>query len=370
MKIERISVFQLDLPLHKPYWLQGGRLKFEVLDSTLVRIDTDTGISGWGEGCPWGSTYVPAFGGGIRAAMVELAPAVLGLDPRRLEQLSRAMDRALPGHLYAKAPLDIACWDIFGQATGLPVCDLLGGREPEPVPIASSVSTGTPETMLAEIERFRREGNRLHSCKIGSGVEADVARIRHLEANRRPGEVMFYDVNRAWRPREAIEVMNAVRDLGCWFEQPCETLDEILQVRRRTLQPISIDEGLNEFPDLVRIQREGIGEIAHIKLGRVGGLTRARRMRDFCLQMGLTMIVMETGGSVVADTTASHFAQAIPKPACLGTWSCQDMITVDPAPGQGARNRDGHFTAPDAPGLGVAPDLDVLGSPVQVFEAR
>lgn len=170
-------------------------------------------------------------------------------------------------------------------------------------------------------------------------------------------------------PREAIEVMNGVRDLGCWFEQPCETLEETLQVRRATWQPISIDEGLHTLTDLIRIQREGIGEIAHIKIGRVGGLTRARRMRDFCLETGLTVLAKETGGTVLADTAASHFAQAVSKRSCLGTWSCQDMITLDPAPGQGARNRNGCFTAPDQPGLGVEPDPDILRAPVDVFEA-
>ena len=92
MKIEAISVWQLDLPLHKPYWLSGGRLRFERLDSTIVRIDTDEGTSGWGEGCPWGVTYLPAFGKGIRAGIDELAPLLLGRDPRQLDSINRVMD--------------------------------------------------------------------------------------------------------------------------------------------------------------------------------------------------------------------------------------------------------------------------------------
>jgi L-alanine-DL-glutamate epimerase-like enolase superfamily enzyme len=89
MKIDRISVWQLDLPLHKPYWLSGGRLKFEQLDSTIVRIDTDAGVSGWGEGCPWGVTYLPAFGKGIRAGIDELALLLLGKDPRQFDTIKR-----------------------------------------------------------------------------------------------------------------------------------------------------------------------------------------------------------------------------------------------------------------------------------------
>ena len=116
MKITCITLWHKSLPLAKPYWLSGGRLKFEVLDSTFVRVDTDEDLSGWGEGCPWGNTYLPAHGPGIRAGIETMAPAILGMDPRRTNHINQAMDLTLPGHLYAKAPLDIACWDIAGQA--------------------------------------------------------------------------------------------------------------------------------------------------------------------------------------------------------------------------------------------------------------
>jgi len=92
-------------------------------------------------------------------------------------------------------------------------------------------------------------------------------------------------------------------------------------------------------------------------------------MRDFCLATGITMLVMDTGRSVLSDTGVAHFAQTIPAPSCLGVWSCQEMVSVDPAPGQGARNVDGCFSAPDQPGLGVEPDPDRLGAPAAVYQA-
>ncbi len=367
MRITHITVWQINLPLHKPYYLSGGRLRFDELDSTIVRIDTDVGIHGWGEGCPWGVTYLPAFGKGIRAGLAELAPMLIGKDPRQLDAINRTLDLALPGHPYVKAALDIACWDILGKAASLPVCDLLGAREPDPIPIASSVSTGSPEEMLDEVQRFRDMGYRVHSCKVGADIHLDIKRIRHLVENELDGETIFYDANRAWLPREAISVMNAVADITSWFEQPCETLDEIAQVRRQTSHPIAIDEGLHTYADLVRIQSDGIAELVNIKINRVGGLTKARRMRDFCLATGITMLIMDTGGTVLSDTAVAQFAQAIPASACLGVWSCQDMVTVDPAPGQGARTVNGCFTAPDLPGLGVDMEIDRLGDPVAVY---
>ncbi|MEL6477067.1 MAG: enolase C-terminal domain-like protein [Pseudomonadota bacterium] len=366
MKITRLTLWHRDLPLAEPYWLSGGRLKFEVLDATFLRVDTDAGLTGWGEGTPWGHTYMPAHGPGIRAGIETMAPAILGQDPRQPGVVERAMDLALPGHLYAKSPVDMAVLDIAGQAAGVPISHLLGGAFPGGVPIASSVSSGTPEEMLAIIERYRARGYRAHSAKVGGDVGRDIERVRYLEANRLPGEVIFYDVNRAWSRLEAISVMNALAD-PVLFEQPCETLSDCAAVRALTRHPISIDERLETLADMTRIAAEGIGEVANIKLNRVGGLSKAARIRDVALAHGIEIIVMPTGGTVLADTEAAHLAQSVPPEMRRCGWSCQDMITVDPAPGCGARNVEGMLTAPDGPGLGVAPDLDWLGAPVAVY---
>ena len=273
-----------------------------------MRIDTDAGGTGWGEGCPWGVTYLPAHGKGIRAAIDELAPVLVGMDPRQVDAVNAAMDTALPGHGYAKAALDIACWDILSQSAGLALCEQLGARYPDPVPIASSVSTGTPEEMVAEVERFRALGYRVHSCKVGADVATDIARTQLLAESERPGEVIFYDANRGWSPREAITVLDTVGPVTSWFEQPCETLDQIAQVRRVVSQALGVDEALHSYDDLVRIRTEGIAEVVNIKINRVGGLTKARRMRDFCLASGIAMLIMDTGGTVVADTAVAHLA--------------------------------------------------------------
>lgn len=367
MKITAITVWQRDLPLAEPYWLSGGRLRFDWLDATFVSIETDARLTGWGEATPWGETYLPAHGPGVRAGIETLAKAIIGMDPREAGRIDRALDLALPGHLYAKAPLDIACWDIAGQAAGVPIATLLGGACAAPVPVASSISTGTPEEMLALVRRYHAKGYRVHSAKVGADVEQDIARIRHLEAHRQPDERVFYDVNRAWTRAEAVAVMNAVADLPVIFEQPCETLDDCLAVRRLTRAPIAIDERLETLGDMTRIVAEGIAEQINIKINRVGGLTKAARIRDLAMAHGIRIAVMPTGGTVLADTDATHLAQTIPAPFLFAGWSCQDMITEDPAPRRGARTREGTMVIPAAPGLGVVPDQDWLGEPVAAY---
>ncbi len=160
--------------------------------------------------------------------------------------------------------------------------------------------------------------------------------------------------------------MNATQACGGYFEQPCETFEECLSVRRRTFQPIILDECVQTFQDLLRLQRDGAAEAVGLKLGRVGGLTKARRMRDFCVATGLRMNIEDTGGSVIADTAAVHLAQATPATHCRATWLCHDMITLDTAAG-GARNQGGVTRAPEAPGLGVTVHEESLGDPVAVY---
>ena len=369
MKITKISVYQKDLPLKDPYWLSGRRLKFEVLDATFVKLDTDAGITGWGEGTPWGHTYVPAHGPGIRSGIETMTRAIVGQDPRKIETVERAMDLCLPGHFYAKAPIDLACWDILGKTTDLPIADLLGGKRDDGTPAASSVSSGEPDYMMNIINQYRKRGYIAHSAKVGgSDTDKDIERIRHIEENRKQDEIILYDVNRAWTRREASIVMNAVADLGVTFEQPGETLDDIAAIREVTTSPISVDETLVTLQDACRIAREGIADVFGIKLNRVGGLTKARRIRDVAIAHGIQMFVMATGGSVLADTEAAHLAQSIPDEFIRACWSCQDMLTLDVAPGSGPRTKDGFITVDDTPGLGVVPDENLLGDPVMILE--
>ncbi len=367
MRITAITMWAVELPLARPYSLSGGRLRFDRLDSTIVRIDTDEGISGWGEGCPWGSSYLPAFAGGVRAGIAELAPVVLGLDPRLTDVVYRAMDTALPGHPYVKSPLDMACWDIAATAAGLPLCDMLGGRATPRVRLHSSIPSGTPEELMAEIDHARAQGYTLHSAKIGADPQADIKRMRFLSQNMGPGEDVTFDCNRSWTPAQAIVALGATSDLPHLIEQPCETHEQILAVRRVVSQPLAIDESLKTLGDMIRIASDGACEVVGLKLGRVGGITPARRIRDVCLEAGILVNTEDTGGTRLSATAAVHLAHTLPAPFARATWLCFDQLTIDPVP-SGVANDQGTACAPSSPGIGATPDVAALGDPLAQFE--
>ena len=126
MKISKIVIYQHDLPVKNgPYKMANANV--DCLNTTLVKLVTDCGLVGWGETCPVGPTYAPSHGAGARAALMEMAPGLIGQNPSQLRLLHRTMNGLLNGHNYAKAAIDIAAYDLLGKKTGLPVAELLGG---------------------------------------------------------------------------------------------------------------------------------------------------------------------------------------------------------------------------------------------------
>ena len=349
------------MPLIEPYYLSGGRLKFEQLDSTFIRIDTDEGLSGWGEGCPWGNTYLPAHGPGIRAGIQTLAPVLIGEDPLALDHINRVMDVNLPGHPYVKSGIDMACWDLLGKASNSPLWKLMGGNEATAVAINSSISTGTPDDMIALIRRASANGYKTHSAKIGgTDITLDIDRIDAISAALPAGEKVTFDVNRAWQPATALQVLGSVSSRD-WVEQPCETLDQCAFVAGKVSQPIMLDECMHTFQDHLEAWKRQACSGVKVKPNRVGGLTKARQIRDFGVSVGWQMHIEDLGGSALADTAAVHLAASTPEANRLASWLCHYHLSHDPVPGQGARNINGSATPPSTPGLGITPDEALLG---------
>ena len=161
--------------------------------------------------------------------------------------------------------------------------------------------------------------------------------------------------------------MNQVK-AQAWFEQPCETLAECIEVRRLTRQPLLLDECLSNFDDHLSAWKQHACQGVKIKPNRLGGLTRARQARDFGIEVGWQMPLEDVGGTVIADTVAAHLALSTPETHRMTCWLCQEHVMDDPAPGQGARNMDGQTSLTDAPGIGVEPTEDWLGEPCAVYE--
>ncbi|WP_206455468.1 cis-3-hydroxy-L-proline dehydratase [Aurantimonas marina] len=362
MKITGIKAWQVDLPLKEGRYTWSSGHFVEIFDSTVVAVETDAGITGYAECCPLGSAYLPAFAAGVRAGLAELAPQLLGLDPTDLDVVNAHMDRVLSGHPYIKAPLDIACWDILGKAAGLPVWKLLGGKAQERVALYRAISQRGSAEMAANIEGYRAEGYRKFQLKVGGDADADIARIRATRSVLQDGEVLVADANTGWTRAEAARVVLAVRDLDVVIEQPCPTYDECLSVRRRTPLPFVLDEVIDCVATLQRALADDAMDIVNLKISKVGGLTKARLMRDLCVASGTPMTIEDTWGGDIVTATIAHLAQSTPAEFTFSATDFNSYGTVSIAEGAPVRE-NGTMGASDQPGLGVAPRWEALGEP-------
>src|SRR3954454_8652687 len=202
MKIVRIAAYQVDLPLYEGSYRWSGGKSVTVFDSTIVRVETDSGIVGHGEVCPLGPFYLPAYAAGVRAGIAELGPHLIGEDPTELGRRSQRMDAALKGHPYVKSGIDMACWDILGQAAGLPVCTLLGGRFGESVRLYRAISQEAPDAMAKRVAAYRAEGYTRFQLKVGGDPDVDIERIRAVRAMLRPTDRLVADANTGWTQHE------------------------------------------------------------------------------------------------------------------------------------------------------------------------
>ena len=366
MKITRISVYQVDLPLHEGSYKWSGGKSVEVFDSTVVRIETDEGIEGHGEVCPLGPVYLPSYARGVRAGLEELAPQLIGEDPTQLERLNRTMDRALKGHPYVKSAIDMAAWDILGQVAGMPVCELLGGRYGDDFVLYRAISQETPEAMAASVRDYRDEGYRRFQLKVGGDPDVDIDRIRACAAELDAGDKLIADANTGWLRHEAMRVASAVRDVDVYIEQPCASYEECLSVRRHTDRPFVLDESIDGIDSLLRGHADLAMDVVNIKIGKFGGLSRARQARDLCLVLGIAMTIEDTWGGDIVTAAIAHMAHSTPPEFLFTATDFNSYVTVSIAAEAPQRVR-GRMAAPAAPGLGVTPRAEVLGEPVLVF---
>jgi cis-L-3-hydroxyproline dehydratase len=364
MKIARVDVYGYDLSyVYGSYTMSGGRV-IDVLPSTVVRITTSDGIEGFGEVCPLGPAYLPSHGEGARAALRLLAPAIVGLDSTNLAAVGAAMDRALMGHAYAKSAIDTACWDALGKRAGLPVCDLLGGRLAESFPLYFAVPLASVQEMTDYVAARRSEGIHAFQLKIGGDPHEDIARTRSVVASTGPGDTIVCDANGGWGLQDAVVVARGIEDCErVFFEQPCPTLEECLIVRQRTTLPMVLDECITDVQSLLRAYEAKALEAFNLKISKVGGLTKAKLMRDLAVQLGLRVTIEDTWGGDIVTTAVSHLAASTP-PDSLFTVSFMNDWTNEHIAGHEPHSKDGFGAAPATPGLGVEVDMAALAAPL------
>ena len=366
MKITQIKIYKTDLPYVGGSYVWGAGNAIETATASVVVIDTDAGLRGCGEFTPCGENYMVAHSEGVEALARIVAPRLLGEDPRQVGRIEQLLDGLVQGHGYAKAPFDAACWDILGQSCNQPVWMLLGGKLTDGAPMYRVAPQKSTKETLAEMKRHRADGYRQFQIKVGGDWNRDIDRIKAGVALLKPGEVAMADANQGWRVDDAVRVARATRDLDFILEQPCRTYAECQQVRRVAEQPMKLDECITDMAAAQRVVADRGAEICCLKLSNLGGLSKARRVRDYLVENRIPVVSEDTWGGEITSAVVAHFAASTPPRYLQNTTDLMNYNTRSTGVG-GAWAKGGKLYAPDTPGLGVTPDFESLGAAVAEY---
>jgi cis-L-3-hydroxyproline dehydratase len=371
MKVSRITLYSV--PVHVDMSLTryvADQSLHPSLEALVVRMDTDAGLTGWGEACSAPPFYLPELALGGRGGILHVAPLILGQDPRQLRALYHKIETALRGHGNAKTALDMSLWDLCAKAVERPLCDLWGGRVSPSVPVFAVVPIGTRTETARRYADYRAQGYSRFQIKLAAGaIEDDIATIREVMAIALPHERVWFDPNRAWLVDDAIRVILAVRDLSPMIENPCESYEECRVVAKRTGVPFMLDESMDSTRRFVEAVMDGVMDVASLKLNTFGGLSKLRFLCDLGVELGVPMRIENYGGTGILLAAVTHLAQTLPERNIFGLF---DYVASGQAlvrnPLKVANGRVSLAASP-GPGLGVDIEETALGDPVAVLSS-
>ena len=379
MKITNCELYEVALP-NRRHHTWASKMVAPIGNHLIIRVDTDEGVSGWGE-APAGITWGGAFGrysgeSPITVRVVlenHLVEAINGLDPRAMAALHDAMDRAVKGNPYAKAAIDMACYDIAGKAAGVPVHTLLGGQFRDRIEVAHSLGIMPIEKCVDEAVQAVEEGARTLKCKTGLDPERDVSVVRELR-KRLGGEIKIrVDGNEGYTDVwEAIRVTRQQEEYDILLcEQPVMGTVPLARVAERIDSPVMADESAWTVHDILELAEHNAAACFSCYVTKPGGLFRAVQQADIAAALGM---YSDIGGSIEsgigcaanlhlgAALKISHLPSVCPVakpegaagPEVAGIYYLDDLIT------EPFRFEEGCVLVPEGVGLGVEVDEDKL----------
>lgn len=367
MRIAEIHVFQKDLPIiGGPYTMSHSLL--HAIDTTIVKMVSDTGIVGWGEVAPIGPVYQPQHGLGARAAIAEMAPGLIGADALSPLLFRRLMDGLLNSHNYAKSALDIAYLDGMGRHLGVPVATLLGGAAQERLPGYYAIGLLKPDE-AAEIaaEKVAKGYPRIQLKAGGRDIAIDIENVRKVWERIGTSAQLIVDANRGLTASQALQLSLACADIPFTLEQPCNTMEEVMNIRAKIPHPIALDENTESVADVIRAIAMGVCDSFGFKISRFGGPSGTTTVRDICAARSMPHNVEDMWGGDIVFAGVIHLAATVEPRLMEGVWTSGDYIEEHYDPENGIRAEGGHFMLPKGPGLGISPDESRIGTLVASY---
>ena len=325
----------------------------------FLRLDTDGGITGWGEAAPW-TVFTGSPEASAAALHVHLRPLLLGSDPFRIEALLTQADRTVVHCTEAKAAMEMALFDIVGKALGTPVCNLLGGRVRDEIPLSFSIANPDFDRDLDLVPQLYADGIRLFKVKTGFTAHAeDIRRLEKLRALLPPDVDLRVDYNQGMEPWDAIRRLRDIEAFRPTFiEQPvpAANIEALAAITEAIDTPIMADECVFSPSDALRVVSLRAADLISIKAQKSGGMLRGKEIGAIAAAGGLACYGGDMFESGLASTAGAHMIAATPN-ISLGCefyqpnyYLTEDLLT------QPFAVSNGKVQVPATPGLGVEID--------------
>jgi L-alanine-DL-glutamate epimerase-like enolase superfamily enzyme len=367
MRIIRIEAYTVRVVLIKPYLTADYKGEGMIeKPCVILRMTTDNGLQGLGEADPFPTFTYESPETVMEMIRHHLGPLVLGMDPANLIALHTKMDAAVPGWPFAKAPIDIAAHDILGQALGVPVYQLLGGKVRDRIPMLWPLGGDTPEANAEEAAQKIAEGYRSLHIKLGAlSPDVDVARVQAISQAVGPEIPLMVDVNQGWDYATALRAIRQLEGLNIsMVEQPLPThaLDDMAKLQSRVDLPLSADESLHSIHEAMTVIRRDAARVFSLKNGKCGGLFRTRQIAAMAEAAGMPCFVnsmIEMGISVMASL---HLAASVPNLVGHGHALMSNLRIKEDVLVKDSFHYDGKdiLIPQDSHGLGITLDEDKL----------
>jgi o-succinylbenzoate synthase len=355
MKISNVSVKNISIPLKHPF--KTALRTVNSVEDILVRIDTDDGLTGWGEAAPTAVITGDITQSLIGAITDYIAPAIIGRDLSQFDAIMAALHACILKNSSAKAAVDIALFDLFAQSAHLPLYKLLGGAKPQ-IQTDLTISLNAPEQMVTDSLAAVAEGFHILKVKVGKGGAADARTIAQIRKAVGPGIELRVDANQGWTPKEAVRNIRAMEDSGCdiaLVEQPvaAHDIDGLRFVTQNALSPILADEAVFSLADAVTIITAHAADLINIKLMKTGGIYEALKICALAESYGVRCMMGCMMESKVSVAAAAHVAAA-KHIVTMADLDGPSLCASDPYEG-GPIFEGASITMTDDPGLGVKP---------------
>ena len=353
MKITDIRIAKISVPLRVPF--KTALRTVNSVEDIIVEIHTDTGLVGYGEAPPTGAITGDTTGAIIGALRDHIIPKLKGQEIDAFEPLMKTLDASVVHNTSAKAAVDIALYDLYGQMLGAPVYKLLGASR-KSITTDITISVNDPEEMARDTLTAIARGYDTLKIKVGIDPTLDVARLAAVRKAAGPDIRLRIDANQAWSPKQAVKLLNQMQEQGLdieLVEQPVKGRDfeGLRYVTERSYVPVMADESVFSAEDAMTIMQMGAADLINIKLMKCGGIHNALKIASAAEVYGMECMIGCMLEAKVSVNAAVHLACAksvITKVDLDGPVLCSE----DPVDG-GSVFDEQTITVSDAPGLGV-----------------